>query len=226
MPDIEYYISSNVNPSFVSNLVGYQDGTGDNWPGVGKNEGGTFGYARWKITSITDQPGYTLSCDSAYGILDIKGGSSSSPENPVPFLNNVNDPTLNGQSSWWFNGATESNLPNAEAGFWAEIYNSAWNLALSVPDMGTADAVAAELDTPPSSFDTHKYWFFASVTRGTTTTTETITQVTTSTGDTITHTNNAAGPVSTITSTVLNTLVCVSELCSHCLTPYFFFASS
>jgi hypothetical protein len=208
--DTEYYVSSIVNPSFTSNLVGFQDGNGNYWPGIGKDEGGTFGYARWKLTSISGQGGYTLSCDSTYNILDIKGGTSSSPNNPTPFMNNVIDSTLDGQSDWWMPGASKAdlaNLPNTDNGFWTPIINSAWNLALTVNNEVSVEVEAAVLSAEPASYNSNQYWFFASVTRGTVTSTATVTQVTTTTGDTVTQTFNADGPVSTITSTIINTLV-------------------
>lgn len=202
---INYYISSDINPNFITNLVAYSDGT-SNWPGIGKDEAGSPGYGKWQLTNGPGGNSYRL--ENGVGkVLDITGGTSSSPANPRLFLNSEKNEALNGQG-WSIYGAQEPNLHNAANGFWGAIVNVNWNLALTVPVMPAGiEAEKVELGPVPTAWEAGKYWFFASITRGTVWQTATVTSTTTSTRQPTTQTVDADGPTSTITSTVVRTSV-------------------
>ena len=205
--DTDYYISSSASSDFVSNLIIYNDGTSV-LPGIWKDSNESPEWAKWYITNVPGSSSTYQLHNRVDMLLDIKGGAANNPNNPKLFLNDVEDTSLNGQTGWVFTPATESNLPNQENGFWAAIVNTNWDLALRVPRMAAGvDAQDVLLEEPPTAWDVEKYFFFASVTRGTAWQTATVTSWTTITEDAATQTINAAGPTSTITSTVIQTLV-------------------
>ena len=125
---IEYYITSEINPKFYSNLVAYGDGS-SNWPGVGKDEAGSPAYGKWVLTSTPNSNSYQLE-NGVRRVLDITGGTSSAQANPRLFLNDLKNKDFDGQAGWVFIKAKETNLPNQDNGFWCAIVNQNWNLAL------------------------------------------------------------------------------------------------
>ncbi|KAL2064641.1 hypothetical protein VTL71DRAFT_3778 [Oculimacula yallundae] len=199
-----YYITSNVNPRFSTNLVGYRSTDGlATWPGINKVKDGSPLYGKWRIISVGDGGSYQLSNRAGF-FLDITGGTPSAPVDPKPFLSTINDTSLDSQAGWVFIKANETDLESQDLGYWAAIVNRSWKLALRAPVMPLgSEYERVELGPIPTAWDSARYWFFASVTRATVWETVTSTGVTTSTAASITQIVDPNGPTSTITSTVV-----------------------